>query len=128
VPKFSAGLADKDRRRYIKANNPLLYQNIPIKLSFEQDRPVIKLKQKIMIKGKIHRKYEKAKTPYHRLMKSKEVLDKTKKQLKQIYDSANPAELKREIDKMTWQLYKIHQDKQNKQNRIKNLQRSNQKA
>jgi FtsZ-binding cell division protein ZapB len=61
-------------------------------------------------------------------MESKEVLDKTKKQLKQIYDSANPAELKREIDKMTWQLYKIHQDKQNKQNRIKNLQRSNQKA
>jgi hypothetical protein len=43
-------------------------------------------------------------------MESKEVLDKTKKQLKQIYDSTNPAELKREIDKMTYQLYRVHQN------------------
>lgn len=89
-----------------------LYQKQRLYKNFFQ--PVIKLKTKVRIKGKIHRKYEKAKTPYHRLMESKEPVAKTKKQLKQIYDSINPAELKREIDKMTWQLYKVYQNKQNR--------------
>jgi hypothetical protein len=41
----------------------------------------------------MHRQYEKAKTPYHRLMESKQLPTKSKKQLKKIYNSLNQAQL-----------------------------------
>jgi hypothetical protein len=74
-------------------------------------QPVIKLKEKVRIRGKIHRKYDEAKTPYHRLMESKQISIKTKKELKRKYDSLNPAELKREIDKKLKKLYKVYSKK-----------------
>jgi hypothetical protein len=74
-------------------------------------QPVIKLKEKVRIGGKIHRKYDKAKTPYHRLMESKQISIKTKKELKRKYDSLNPAELKRKIDKKLKKLYKVYSKK-----------------
>jgi len=61
-------------------------------------QPTIKLVQKIRIKGKIHKKYDKAKTPYQRVMESSHVSLEKKQELKEIYDSLNPAELKRKID------------------------------
>lgn len=62
-------------------------------------QPQIKLKEKIRLRGKIHRKHQKAKTPYQRVMEDKDVPKKTKQRLKDIYDNLNPAELKRTIDK-----------------------------
>ena len=78
-------------------------------------QPVIKLKEKVRINGKIHRKYDKAKTPYQRLMESDQISLKTKIRLKKKYDSLNPAELKRKIDKKLNNLYKVYSKKQGKQ-------------
>jgi len=75
-------------------------------------QPVIKLISKFRIGGKIHRKYETAKTPYQRVMESKEVFKEKKRELKQIYDSLNPAELKRTIDKKLDLLYRAYKEKQ----------------
>ena len=78
-------------------------------------QPVIKLVSKERIGGKIHRKYDKPKTPYQRVIESKEASEKTKQQLKKIYQSLNPAELKRNIDKKLDLLYKIYQRKNKSQ-------------
>lgn len=78
-------------------------------------QPIMKLKEKVRIGSKIHRKYEKAKTPYQRVMESKEVSEKTKKKLKAIYLSLNPAQLKRTIDAKVDLLVKVYQEKNNSQ-------------
>ena len=75
-----------------------LYRN-ELRLFKNFFQPQIKLKEKIRIKGKIHRKHHKAKTPYQQIMDNKNVPEKTKQKLKKIYDNLNPAELKRAIDK-----------------------------
>jgi len=72
---------------------------------------VIKLKEKIRVKGKIHRRYEKARTPYQYLMESKEVSIEIKQELKKVYDNLNPAELKRTIDKKLRLLYEAYKIK-----------------
>jgi hypothetical protein len=87
-----------------------LYRN-ELRLFKNFFQSTIKLNQKIRIKGKIHKKYDTAKTPYKRMMESSEVSDEKKIELKAIYDSLNPAELKRRIDKKLWTLYKAHQKK-----------------
>jgi len=59
----------------------------------------IKLKEKIRLNGKLHRKHQKAKTPFQAIMDNPDVSQKTKQDLKQVYDKLNPAQLKRTIDK-----------------------------
>ena len=73
--------------------------------------PVMKLKEKVRNKGKIHRKYEESKTPYQRLMGSNQITEERKDELKKIYDGLNPAELKRQIDRKLDNLYKAYQKK-----------------
>ena len=74
-------------------------------------QPVIKLKEKMRIEGKILRKYEPAMTPYARVMASDTVSPETKKELRRLYDSLNPAELKRVIDGKLDKLYAAYQKK-----------------
>jgi len=91
-----------------------LYRN-ELRLYKNFFQPVIKLKEKVRIGGKIHRKYETAKTPYQRVMESKEVSKEKKQELKKIYETLNPAELKRAIDRKLDLLYKAYQKKQKSQ-------------
>jgi len=79
---------------------------------------VIKLVLKERIGGKMHRKYDIPKTPYQRVMESKEVSLERKQQLKRIYQSLNPTELKRTIDKKLNLLYKAYQ-KKNRSQKVK---------
>jgi len=74
-------------------------------------QPVMKLNKKIRIKGKIHRKYDVPKTPYQRLMESGQISEETKKELRIVYQSLNPAELKRKIDKKLKKLYEVYEEK-----------------
>jgi len=74
-------------------------------------QPVMKLISKERIEGKMHKKYDKAKTPYHRVIESNQVSENIKKELEEIYDSLNPAELKRNIDIKIRRLYKVYQKK-----------------
>lgn len=84
--------------------------------------PVIKLKNKERINGKIHKKYDKPKTPYERLMESEYISEEKKKELTVIYESLNPAELKREIDKKIKELDKVHDKKKGSTSRSRSLE------
>ncbi len=75
-------------------------------------QPVMKLKEKIRDKGKVHRRYDIPKTPYQRLMESEHIPEETKEKLKELYQSLNPAELKRKIDKKIHRLFKVYEEKQ----------------
>jgi len=74
-------------------------------------QPVMKLKEKVRIGGKVHRKYDVAKTPYQRLMDSEQLDRKAKEKLKTTYLTLNPAELKRKIDEKLNRLYKTYHAK-----------------
>ena len=74
--------------------------------------PRMKLKEKVRVGSKIHRKYYPAKTPYQYLMESNQISSAKKKELKKIYLSLNPAQLKRTIEVKLDNLYKIYQQKQ----------------
>ncbi|MFH1956150.1 MAG: hypothetical protein ABIJ28_00665 [Patescibacteria group bacterium] len=91
-----------------------LYRN-ELRLYKNFFQPIIKLISKERVGGKIHRKYERAKTPYQRAMETEEVSKEKKQALKKIYDSLNPAELKRIIDRKLDLLYKVYQKKNNSQ-------------
>lgn len=75
----------------------------------------IKLISKERIKGKIRRKYDKAKTPYRRIMDDPAIAEQTKQELTAIYQSLNPAELKRAIDRKLDNLYRAYQKKSGSQ-------------
>lgn len=89
-----------------------LYRN-ELRLFKNFFQPQIKLKEKIRIQGRIHRKHQKAKTPYQRIMENEHVPEKTKQELKKIYDGLNPAELKRTIDKKLDLLVAAYKEKNN---------------
>lgn len=74
-------------------------------------QPAMKLASKERVKGHIKRKYDKPKTPYARIMESPSISDVKKEELKKIYDSLNPAQLKRNIDKKLQLLWKTYQEK-----------------
>lgn len=84
-----------------------LYRN-ELRLYKNFFQPAIKLIFKERIKGRIHRKYDVPKTPYHRLLESNEITEKDKQELTKIYQSLNPAQLKRTIDNKLNELYKIN--------------------
>ena len=89
-----------------------LYKN-ELRLYKNFFQPVIKLVLKERIGGRIHRKYDKPQTPFQRLMESPEVSKDKKQELKNIYQTLNPAELKRRIDKKLSLLYKEYETKRN---------------
>lgn len=58
-----------------------------------------KLIEKKRVNTKIVKKYDRARTPYQRLMENVEFPKSEKVKLKMIYDKLNPAEIKRSLDK-----------------------------
>lgn len=74
-------------------------------------QPVMKLVVKERVLGKIRRRYDKPKTPYQRVMESKEIPENKKQELKNIYRALNPAHLKRVIDTKLNKLYHAYQKK-----------------
>ena len=89
-----------------------LYRN-ELRLFKNFFQPQIKLKEKIRIQGKVHRKHQRAQTPYHRIMACPDTPETTKQKLKQTYDNLNPAELKRAIDAKLKMLVEAYQAKNN---------------
>ena len=87
-----------------------LYRN-ELRLYKNFFQPVMKLTSKKRIGGRVNRKYDIPKTPYHRLLESTQVSDEAKKELKGIYLSLNPAELKRSIDVKLDKLYQTYEQK-----------------
>lgn len=98
-----------DTYEELKIINDLYDNELCLYKNFFQ--PVMKLKEKIRIKGKVHRKYDKPKTPYQRMIGSELIDKEIKSELHRIYAQLNPAELKRKIDKKIQLLYKAYQEK-----------------
>ena len=75
-------------------------------------QPVVKLASKTRVGSKVSKKYDRARTPFRRVLESKSIDDKIKKSLKREYDSLNPAELKRKITRLQDELLKLNTLKQ----------------
>ena len=75
-------------------------------------QPVVKLISKTRVGSKVSKKYDKAKTPFRRVLESEHIDDKIKARLKIQYDSLNPAELKRKIARLQDKLLKLNTLKQ----------------
>lgn len=76
-------------------------------------QPVMKLVLKERIGSKIKRTLAKPHTPYQMVMKSLAIDQETKRMLTARYESLNPAELKRQIDKKRDELYAAYKEKNN---------------
>ena len=87
-----------------------LYRN-ELRLFKNFFQPVMKLAKKERVDGRVRRKYDKAKTPYQRLLESRKVLTAEQKTLEALYTSLNPAELKRQIERKLERLYEMYQKK-----------------
>ena len=94
-----------------------LYPKVCLYKNFFQ--PTLKLMEKIREGGKIHRKYEKPRTPYERVMalstlapmESDQIPERSKKRLKQQYESMNVAELHRQIEVIRNRLFDLIEGK-----------------
>lgn len=98
---------DTEEERTIMSD---LYRN-ELRLFKNFFQPVMKLKEKTRVQGKIHKKQGQALTPYKRLMESGALTEDERMTLKKVYNSLNPAELRRRIDAKLLLLYKAHQKK-----------------
>ncbi len=99
-----------DTEKELEIINSLYRSELRLYKNFFQ--PVMKLKEKIRDKGKVHRKYDTPLTPYQRIMESEKTPEENKKELRKLYQRLNPAELKRKIDEKIHRLFKIYEEKQ----------------
>lgn len=75
-----------------------LYDNeLRLYLNFFQ--PTLKLKEKIRVGSKYKRKYDTAQTPYQRVLECPEIPQEKKDELKALYETLDPVQLKKEIDR-----------------------------
>lgn len=88
-----------------------LYRN-ELRLYKNFFQPVMMLSRKVRIAGRPKRTYGPAKTPYHRLVESGQLSSEKARELKELYQSLNPAELKRQIDRKLARLYELYRKKE----------------
>ncbi len=74
-------------------------------------QPVMKLVRKDRIGGHLKRVYDVPKTPYQRLLESNQISAQAAQELRQVYLSLNPADLKRQIDRKLSKLFDLYQKK-----------------
>lgn len=96
-----------DTQAELKLLNSLYRNELRLYKNFFQTR--MKLKEKIRVGSKVYRKYYPAKTPYHYLMESDQISSEKKQELKKIYLSLNPAQLKRAIEMKLDRLHQLYQ-------------------
>ena len=63
-------------------------------------QPVMKLVEKTRTGSKMRKKYDRARTPYGRVLASAYVPKQTKEELRQAYAALNPVKLGREISRL----------------------------
>ena len=108
VKKFVGYLRyDTEAERHLLLD---LYRN-ELRLYKNFFQPVMKLKSKERIGGRMHRAYDLPQTPYQRTIAQKGISPKTKRELRKLYETLNPAQLKREIDEKIDMLWKLYQHK-----------------
>ena len=82
-----------------------IYTDLRLYINFFQ--PVLKLMAKERIGNKVLRRYDKARTPYQRILERKEVALEVKARLTHLYVQLNPVTLRTSIDQKVARLWKI---------------------
>jgi len=108
VVRRAVGYLRYDSEQELKLMNEL-YSKLRLYTNYYQ--PVMKLIEKQRVGSKVKKKYDRASTPYERVMQSREVSEEKKQRLKQEYEGVNPAQIKREITSLQNELIKISSKK-----------------
>jgi hypothetical protein len=108
VVRRAVGYLRYDSEQELKLLNEL-YSNLRLYTNYFQ--PVMKMVEKQRLGSKVKKKYDRARTPYERVMESKEVSKEKKKGLREEYERVNPAQIKREITRLQNELIKISSKK-----------------
>jgi hypothetical protein len=87
-----------------------IYKELRLYTNFFQ--PSMKLIDRTRIGSKVIKKYDKAQTPYRRVLASPDVPEVHKKHLRVLYAKLNPAALKRQITKLQQRLLRLNTSKQ----------------
>lgn len=82
-----------------------VYADLRLFVNFFQ--PVMKLESKVRIGSKVQRRYDKAQTPYQRVLASEHVQQSVKDELTQLFLSLNPVQIKTRIDANLPRLWKL---------------------
>ncbi len=110
VVRRAVGYSRYDTEEELKVINEL-YGHLRLYTNFFQ--PVMKLIEKTRIGSRVKKKYDKARTPYQRVLESSDIPTQQKNKLKRQYAKLNPAALKRQITKLQNRLLKISFTKRN---------------
>src|SRR5689334_20284593 len=86
-----------------------LYSKLRLYTNYFQ--PVMKLMEKQRLGSRVKKKYDRARTPYERVLASSAVSEEKKQRLKQEYEAINPAQIKREITRLQDELIKMSSKK-----------------
>jgi hypothetical protein len=97
------GYARLDTKEQQDMMNDLYRNELRLYINFFQ--PSQKLMKKERIGSKVKKIYDKPKTPYQRVMESKDIPEAVKKKLTKQYETLNPFHLKREIDRKIRKLF-----------------------
>lgn len=87
-----------------------LYRN-ELRLYKNFFQPVMRLRHKERVDGKVRRRYATPQTPYRILRESGQLSPEKARELDALYQSLNPAELKRRIDRKLKKLYALYEKK-----------------
>lgn len=82
---------------------------IPLRLYLNFFQPVMVLVEKQRHGAKVTKRYDRAKTPYQRVLEAPEVTDEAKQRLRELYNTLNPAQLLRQIHARQATLWKLAQ-------------------
>jgi len=104
VVRRAVGYLRYDSEAELKLLNEL-YSKLRLYTNYFQ--PVMKLIEKRRLGSKVKKKYDRARTPYERVIESIEVSEEKKERLREGYERANPAQIKREITRLQNELIKI---------------------
>jgi len=83
-----------------------LYKNLGLYVNFFQ--PMMKLKEKIRVDGKVKKVYDVAQTPYQRVLASPDVSEEDKQKLRVLYPTLNPVKLLDAIERQLEKLWRIY--------------------
>jgi hypothetical protein len=108
VVRKTVGYARHDTQEELDLLNEI-YVHLRRYTNFFQ--PTMKLIEKTRTGSKIKKVYDQPKTPYQRLMDCPQITEESKAKLKSEFESINPAALKRELNALVDELFKVNINK-----------------
>lgn len=108
VVRRAVGYLRYDTEKELELVNEL-YRHLRVYTNFFQ--PSMKLVEKTRTGSRVTKKYDKARTPYQRVLESPDITKSAKTKLKQQYKTLNPASLKRKITRLQNTLLRMADNK-----------------